>query len=409
MAEDKDMSFFGHIGELRGHLIRSILAIVIAAVVVGFNINWIMDHIFFGPTRNDFPTFKLVNEFSQWILGEDSITLPDEFPVRVQRLYQQFNVMMAVSIFGGVVAAFPYIVWELWRFISPALHPNERKNSLFIINSVWILFMTGVLCGYFLILPFAVNFGVIFKISDIIIPLYDLSDYTTLFLQVVLGMGVVFLFPVLIYFLTNIGILNPKFMKTYRRHAIVLIMVVAAIITPADVLSMIMAALPLLLLYEFSIVMCGYTYKKVQKRDAALKPGRSRWRAPAGGAARSGQAGQAWRRLRARHAGRRGLCHSGRAGRAHPGLRGRAVEQPCRRAGAAGCAAGRWRRQRDAQAGRSRAARSAAAGQGAGRAGNRVLPELLDRARPGLLHRHRLRDHADRPPADRLDLFGRPL
>jgi len=271
MAEDKDMSFFGHIGELRGDLIRSILAIVIAAVVVGFNINWIMDHIFFGPTRNDFPTFKLVNEFSQWILGEDSITLPDEFPVRVQRLYQQFNVMMAVSIFGGVVAAFPYIVWELWRFISPALHPNERKNSLFIINSVWILFMTGVLCGYFLILPFAVNFGVIFKISDIIIPLYDLSDYTTLFLQVVLGMGVVFLFPVLIYFLTNIGILNPKFMKTYRRHAIVLIMVVAAIITPADVLSMIMAALPLLLLYEFSIVMCGYTYKKVQKRDAALK------------------------------------------------------------------------------------------------------------------------------------------
>ena len=271
MAEDKDMSFFGHIGELRGHLIRSILAIVIAAVVVGFNINWIMDHIFFGPTRNDFPTFKVVNEFSQWILGEDSITLPDEFPVRVQRLYQQFNVMMAVSIFGGIVAAFPYIVWELWRFISPALHPNERKNSLFIINSVWILFMTGVLCGYFLILPFAVNFGVIFKISDIIIPLYDLSDYTTLFLQVVLGMGVVFLFPVLIYFLTNIGILNPKFMKTYRRHAIVLIMVVAAIITPADVLSMIMAALPLLLLYEFSIVMCGYTYKKVQKRDAGLK------------------------------------------------------------------------------------------------------------------------------------------
>jgi len=271
MAEDKDMSFFGHIGELRGHLIRSILAIVIAAVVVGFNINWIMDHIFFGPTRNDFPTFKLVNEFSQWVLGEDSITLPDEFPVRVQRLYQQFNVMMAVSIFGGVVAAFPYIVWELWRFISPALHPNERKNSIFIINSVWILFMTGVLCGYFLILPFAVNFGVIFKISDIIIPLYDLSDYTTLFLQVVLGMGVVFLFPVLIYFLTNIGILNPKFMKTYRRHAIVLIMVVAAIITPADVLSMIMAALPLLLLYEFSIVMCGYTYKKVQKRDANSK------------------------------------------------------------------------------------------------------------------------------------------
>ncbi|MDR2238032.1 MAG: twin-arginine translocase subunit TatC [Chryseobacterium sp.] len=270
MSEGKDMSFLGHIGELRGHLIRSIIAIIIAAFAVGFNINWIMDHIFFGPTRNDFPTFKLVNHFSRMILGEDSIHLPKDFPVRVQRLYQQFNVMMAVSIFGGMVAAFPYIVWELWRFISPALHPKERKNSIYIINSVWILFMTGVLCGYFLILPFAVNFGVIFKISDIIVPLYDLSDYTTLFLQVVLGMGVIFLFPILIYFLTSIGILTPMFMKTYRRHAIVLIMVVAAIITPADVLSMLMAAFPLLILYEFSIMMCNITYKRVQKSNGNL-------------------------------------------------------------------------------------------------------------------------------------------
>ncbi|HCA09904.1 MULTISPECIES: twin-arginine translocase subunit TatC [unclassified Chryseobacterium] len=270
MDEKKDMSFLGHIGELRGHLVRSIIAIIVVAFAVGFNINWIMDHIFFGPTRNDFPTFRVVNHFSRMLLGEDSIHLPKEFPVRVQRLYQQFNVMMAVSVFGGIVGAFPYIVWELWRFIGPALHPKERKNSIFIINAVWILFMTGVLCGYFLILPFAVNFGVIFKISDIIIPLYDLSDYTTLFLQVILGMGVIFLFPILIYFLTSIGILTPMFMKTYRRHAIVLIMVVAAIITPADVLSMIMAALPLLILYEFSIIMCAYTYKKVQKNAANL-------------------------------------------------------------------------------------------------------------------------------------------
>lgn len=270
MEDKKDMSFLGHIGELRGHLVRSIIAIIIAAFAVGFNINWIMDHIFFGPTRNDFPTFRIVNHFSRMILGEDSIHLPKDFPVRVQRLYQQFNVMMAVSVFGGMVAAFPYIVWELWRFIGPALHPREKKNSMYIINAVWILFMTGVLCGYFLILPFAVNFGVIFKISDIIVPLYDLSDYTTLFLQVVLGMGVIFLFPILIYFLTSIGILTPTFMKTYRRHAIVLIMVVAAIITPADVLSMLMAAFPLLILYEFSIMMCSFTYKKIQKSNGNL-------------------------------------------------------------------------------------------------------------------------------------------
>jgi sec-independent protein translocase protein TatC len=267
VSNKKDMSFWGHIGELRGHLVRCMIVVVVCAIVIGFNIQWIMDNIFFGPTRNNFLTFRVVNHFSRILLGEDSIILPADFPVRVQRLYQQFNVMMAVSIFGGIVLAFPYIVWEIWRFIRPALHENEKKNSLFVINGVWMLFMTGVLCGYYLILPFAVNFGVIFKISKIIIPLYDLSDYSTLFLQVVLGMGVIFLFPMVVYFLTNMGILTPQYMKTYRRHAIVLIMVVAAIVTPADVMSMMMAALPLLLLYEFSIGMCSRTYKNLLKKE----------------------------------------------------------------------------------------------------------------------------------------------
>ena len=267
MSEGKEMSFWGHIGELRGHLIRSIIAIIVGAIVVGLNVNWIMDHIFFGPTRNDFLTFRVVNHFSREIIGENSITLPEHFAVQQKKLFQQFNVMMSVSIFGGIVAAFPYIIWELWRFISPALHPNERKNSVFLINFVWILFVVGILCGYFLILPFAINFGLLFTISDSITQLFDLSDYTTLFMQVVLGMGLVFLFPVIVYFLTSIGILTPNFMRTYRRHAIVLIMVVAAIITPADALSMLMAAFPLLLLYEFSIMISAYTYKKVQQRS----------------------------------------------------------------------------------------------------------------------------------------------
>lgn len=270
MAEEKEMSFLGHIGELRAHLVRSIIAIIIGALIIGFNINWIMDHIFFGPTRNDFFTFRVVNHFSRELLGHDSIHLPKDFPVRVQKLFQQFNVMMAVSIFGGMVLAFPYIVWEIWKFISPALHEKERKNSIFVINGVWFLFILGVLCGYFLILPFAVNFGVIFKISDIIVPLYDLSDYTTLFLQVVLGMGVIFLFPMVVYLLTSIGILTPEFLKTYRRHAIVVIMVVAAIITPADVLSMMAAAMPLVILYEMSIWMSIYVSKKIEKQEKAL-------------------------------------------------------------------------------------------------------------------------------------------
>lgn len=270
MSDDKELSFWDHIGELRSTLFRCIIAIVLGAFIVGFNINWIMDHVFFGPTRNDFLTFRVINHFSREWLGHDAFSLPDHFAVQQKKLFQQFNVMMAVSIFGGIVLAFPYIIWELWKFIKPALHPDEKKNSAFVINFVWILFLTGVLVGYFLILPLAINFGLIFRISDSITQLFDLSDYTTLFLQVVLGMGLLFLFPVVVYFLTSIGILTPVFLRTYRRHAIVLIMVVAAIVTPADVLSMLAAALPLLLLYEFSILMSVRTYKRLQKRDAGL-------------------------------------------------------------------------------------------------------------------------------------------
>ena len=267
MAEEKEMSFLGHIGELRSHLIRCIIAIIIGALIVGFNINWIMDHVFFAPTKNDFITFRVINHYSREFFGHDSFVLPDTFQVQQKKLLQQFDVMMSVSIFGGMVLAFPYIIWELWRFISPALHPKERKNSSFVINFVWILFIIGALVGYFLILPLAINFGLLFTISDSITQLFDLSDYTTLFLQVVLGMGLVFLFPVVVYFLTTIGILTPIFLKTYRRHAIVVIMVVAAIVTPADVFSMLAAAFPLLVLYEFSVLMSIYVYKKIQKAE----------------------------------------------------------------------------------------------------------------------------------------------
>ncbi len=268
MNDEKEMSFWGHIGELRGTLIRSLIAIVIGALIVGFNVHWIMDHIFFAPTKNEFPTFRVINHFSREYLGRDSFVLPDNFAVQQKKLFQQFNVMMAVAVFGGIVIALPYILWQLWKFIRPALLPNEKKNSAFFINFVWILFILGMLVGYYLILPFAINFGLLFRISDSITQLFDLSDYTTLFLQVVLGMGVLFQFPVIVYYLTNVGILTPQFLRTYRRHAIVLIMVVAAVVTPADVLSMMAAALPLLVLYEFSVMMSARIYKKQQKENA---------------------------------------------------------------------------------------------------------------------------------------------
>lgn len=273
MSEEKEMSFLGHIGELRSHLVRSAIAIVLGSLIVGFNINYIMDHIFFGPTRNDFITFRTINHFSREFTGENSIVLPGTFAVQQKKLLEQFNVMMSVSIFGGMVLAFPYLIWELWRFIKPALLPRERKNSVFIINFVWILFLMGIMVGYYLILPLAINFGLVFNISASITQLFDLTDYAALFLQVVLGMGLIFLFPIIVYFLTSIGILTPVFLKTYRKHAVVLILVIAALITPADIFSMFAAAIPLLLLYEFSLFMSVRVYKRILKEEAKLNAG----------------------------------------------------------------------------------------------------------------------------------------
>lgn len=264
-STDREMSFLAHIGELRGHLVRSIIAIVVGGLIIGININWVMDHIIFGPTRPDFLTFRAVNYLSRMVTGENAISMPKEFPIQVRKLFEQFNMMMAISIVGGIIIAFPYIVWEIWRFIRPALKPEERKNSIFIINGTWVLFILGALSGYFLVMPFVINFGYFFSISDFVRVDIDLASYVTILLQMVVGMAVIFLFPMVVYILTSLEILTPQFLKTYRRHAIVLIMIIAAILTPADIISMIAAALPLLVLYELCILMSVVVYKRIEK------------------------------------------------------------------------------------------------------------------------------------------------
>lgn len=263
MNNEKEMSFLDHLGELRGHLIRSVIAIIVASIFIGSNISWVVDNILFYPTKSDFPTFEIINYLSQEYLNEPSISLPEKFPIQVRKLYEQFNVSISIAVFGGILISFPYVIWEIWRFISPALLPNEKKYSVIIINGTWILFFLGALCGYFIILPFAINFGYFYRISDDIRLSYDLSDYLSIFLKTIFGMALVFLFPMLVYILTSLRVLTPIFMKTYRRHAIVLIMILAAIITPADVISMFIAAIPLLLLYEISVFLCQIIYKRL--------------------------------------------------------------------------------------------------------------------------------------------------
>ncbi|MDO4764060.1 MAG: twin-arginine translocase subunit TatC [Flavobacteriaceae bacterium] len=258
----QEMSFLEHLGELRGHLLRSVVVAVAMAILIGSQIDWVVEHILFYPIKPDFPTFKIINEFTLKYFGEESFALPEKFPIQVRRLYEQFNVTISIAVFGGLLCSFPYIIWELWRFISPALLPNEKKYSLIIINGTWGLFFLGALCGYFIILPFAINFGYFYRISDSIQLSYDLSDYLSIFLQITFGMAFVFLFPMIVYFLSMLGVISPKTLQTYRKHALILILIISAFITPSDVISMFVAAVPLLILYEMSILLTKIIHRK---------------------------------------------------------------------------------------------------------------------------------------------------
>ncbi|CAG0906374.1 unnamed protein product, partial [Darwinula stevensoni] len=239
---------------LRKHLFRIIVAIAIGALLIGFNLEFVVDTILFAPSKPDFITFRFLNQLSEWMGTDTHISMPEKFPIQVRKMFEQINVAMSVSLIGGVVVAFPYIVYELWKFIEPALTSKEKKKSLFFIFSISFFFLLGISVGYFLITPLSIHFGYFFKISDQPITLIDLSDYIDLVVNTCVAMGVVFLFPVVAYFLTSIGILTPEFLATYRKHAIVAIMIVAAIITPPDATSMVIASIPLIGLYELKVL-----------------------------------------------------------------------------------------------------------------------------------------------------------
>jgi sec-independent protein translocase protein TatC len=210
--------------------------------------------VIFGPTKKDFITFRLFNKLGNMVGLGDIFDNTKDIPIQNLQLMGQFNLFMLSSVIGGVVLVFPYIVWELWKFIEPALTEKEKKTSTLFILSIYVLFMTGVFFGYFFVAPLAINFGYFFTVSDIIQNNYTVTSYATILIQSVVSMGVVFLFPIVVYFLTRLGLITPAFLKTYRKHAFVIILIIAAIITPSDILSMFASAIPLWFLYEFSVL-----------------------------------------------------------------------------------------------------------------------------------------------------------
>lgn len=257
------MPFLDHVAELRKHLIRAIVGILVATALIGIFWKWLQGFIK-APLSADFITFKLFNSLGE-TLGLGAMFGKDfHIPLKNLEFSGQFTAMIGVLLVSGIIVALPYVVYELFQFLKPGLTPKEKRYSNVMMFFTVFFFLTGVLFSYFLVVPLSVNFMYNFQPFEADNE-WTIMTYINMFLQTTLAMGVVFLLPIIVYFLAKIGLITPKFLTTYRKHAFVVILTIAAIITPADLLSMFIASIPLLLLYELSIVIVKRTYKDEEK------------------------------------------------------------------------------------------------------------------------------------------------
>lgn len=265
MSKNKnaDMSFLEHVEALRKHLIRAISVIIIFAIVAFFFKDFIFDVVLFGPKKADFFTNDLMCRFSKFI-GIDAICI-NQIPFNIINIKMtgQFMTHITVSMIVGLVVAFPFVFNEFWRFIKPALKRKEVRHSRGAVFAASLLFSVGALFGYYLIVPLSLNFLGNYNVSEGVSNQINLSSYIQTFTSVILASAVVFELPVLIFFLSKIGLVTPKFLKKYRKHSLVIILALSAIITPPDVFSQILVTLPLILLYEIGI----WISKRVEKKN----------------------------------------------------------------------------------------------------------------------------------------------
>ncbi len=261
-SQEKIMSFWSHLDELRGHLIRSFLALGLMAVLVFLSKDFVFDNIILAPKEPGFITNRVFCKIADF-LSMPALCINVE-PVKIINIEMagQFITHILISVVGGIILSIPYLLWEFWRFIRPALKPKERANSKGAVFITSMLFLTGVLFGFFLIAPLAINFLGSYQVSALVENQIALRSYITTVTTITLGVGILFELPIFVYFLSRIGILTPYLMRKYRKVAIVIIIALSAIITPPDVISQVLVGIPILFLYEASIIISARVYKK---------------------------------------------------------------------------------------------------------------------------------------------------
>lgn len=268
MAKSKnktgEMSFLNHLEELRWLLVRSCIAILIGGCIAFTFSDFIFDVILFGPKKGDFITYRFFCDLAHKYDLDKSFCITElPFEIQSRKMEGQFSTDIWTSITAGFILAVPYILWEVWKFIRPALYVSERKHAVSFILVASVLFFLGVIFGYFVITPLSINFLGNYKISDVVKNDIDLDSYLSLIKTTVISCGLIFELPIIIYFLSKLGLVTPEFLRNYRRYAYVIILIVAAIVTPPDVISQIIVSIPLVILYELSILIA----KKINKPE----------------------------------------------------------------------------------------------------------------------------------------------
>jgi sec-independent protein translocase protein TatC len=267
-TEEKEMSFFDHVDELRSHIMKSVIAIFVCAVVVFFNKYLLFDVILFGPMHTNFWTYEIMCELSNKFIGNDSYCVKEiGFVLSNIDITGQFTQHLFISFVGGIILAFPFVLWQLWRFIKPALNEKEINYAKGLVFFSSMLFFTGIAFGYFILSPLSIQFLGSYQVSTLVSNEINLESYVSFISTLTFATGIIFEMPILVYFLTKIGILGSRLMSKYRRYAIVVILLIAGILTPSpDMASQIMMAIPLYGLYELSIIVARRVEKNKNKK-----------------------------------------------------------------------------------------------------------------------------------------------
>lgn len=261
------MTFFDHLEELRWHLVRSLIAIMVFAVAAFLAKGLVFHTIILGPSRVDFWTYEVLCKFSH-MLNTPALCI-DQLPFIIQsrKMTGQFSMHITSSFVIGIICAFPYAFWEIWRFVKPGLYPRERKAARGATFYVSLLFLFGIGFGYFIVTPVSVNFLSNYQLDPTILNEFDIISYVSTVITLVLACGILFQLPIVVYFLTKAGIVTPELLKTYRRHAIIVILVLGAMLTPPDPFSQILVSLPLFGLYQVSIYISRRVIKREESED----------------------------------------------------------------------------------------------------------------------------------------------